>query len=87
MCGEMAGETIYVPVLLGLGIDEMSMNPVAILKIKKILRSLNYKKCKEITNKLFSYSTEGEIKTFLKKKSKNLFQYKYCNILCFYIFP
>jgi len=72
MCGEMAGETIYVPVLLGLGIDEMSMNPVAILKIKKILRSLNYKKCKEITNKLFSYSTEGEIKTFLKKEVKKL---------------
>jgi len=70
MCGEMAGETIYVPVLLGLGIDEMSMNPVAILEVKKILRSLNYKKCKEITNKLFSYSTEVEIKTFLKKEVK-----------------
>ncbi len=73
MCGEMAGEPIYVPILLGLGIDEMSMNPVAILEVKKILRSLNYKKCKEITNRLFGYSTVTEIKTFLKKETKKIF--------------
>jgi len=73
LCGEMAGENIYLPVLLGLGVDEMSMNPVAILKVKKTLRSLSYKKCKHITNRLFDYSTVDEIKDFLKKETKKIF--------------
>lgn len=73
LCGEMAGENIYLPVLLGLGIDEMSMNPVAILEVKRILRSISYKKCKHITNRLLSYSTVDEIKTFLKKETKKIF--------------
>ena len=73
LCGEMAGENRYLPVLLGLGIDEMSMNPVAILEVKRILRSISYKKCKHITNRLFSYSTVDEIKTFLKKETKKIF--------------
>ena len=73
LCGEMAGENIYLPVLLGLGVDEMSMNPVAILEVKRILRSISYKKCKYITNRLLSYSTVDEIKTFLKKETKKIF--------------
>jgi len=73
LCGEMAGENIYLPVLLGLGVDEMSMNPVAILEVKRILRSISYKKCKHITNRLLSYSTVDEIKTFLKKETKKIF--------------
>jgi phosphotransferase system enzyme I (PtsI) len=73
LCGEMAGENIYLPVLLGLEVDEMSMNPVAILEVKRILRSISYKKCKLITNKLLSYSTVDEIKTFLKKETKKMF--------------
>ena len=73
LCGEMAGENIYLPVLLGLGVDEMSMNPVAILEVKRILRSISYKKCKHITKRLFSYSTVDEIKTFLKKEIKKIF--------------
>jgi phosphotransferase system enzyme I (PtsI) len=73
LCGEMAGENIYLPVLLGLGVDEMSMNPVAILGVKRILRSISYKKCKLITDRLLSYSTVDEIKTFLKKETKKIF--------------
>jgi len=72
LCGEMAGENIYLPVLLGLGVDEMSMNPVAILEVKRILRSISYKKCKHITDRLLSYSTVDEIKTFLKKEIKKI---------------
>jgi len=73
MCGEMAGDPIYLPVLLGLGIDEMSMNPVAILEVKRILRGLNYKKCRKISHRLFNYTTVDEIKTFLKKETKGMF--------------
>lgn len=71
MCGEMAGDPAYIPILLGLGIDELSMNPIAILEAKKVLRSINYKQCREIVEKLFVFPTAEEIRTFLKKEMKN----------------
>ncbi|HPP07258.1 MAG TPA: phosphoenolpyruvate--protein phosphotransferase, partial [Syntrophorhabdaceae bacterium] len=40
MCGEMAGEPLYIPVLIGLGLDELSMNPYSVPKAKKIVRGL-----------------------------------------------
>ena len=41
MCGEMAGDTLHIPILLGLGIQEFSMNPNAIPMAKQTIRSLN----------------------------------------------
>ena len=41
MCGEMAGEPLYAPILLGLGVDELSMNPQAIPLVKNAIRSIN----------------------------------------------
>ena len=41
MCGEMASDPIYMPVLLGLGLDELSMNPQSIPAVKSMVRSLN----------------------------------------------
>ena len=40
MCGEMAGDPFNIPVLLGLGIDELSMNPQSIPAVKSMIRSL-----------------------------------------------
>jgi phosphotransferase system enzyme I (PtsI) len=73
MCGEMAGDPMYIPILLGLGIDELSMNPIAILEVKRVLRSLNYKCCKDIVEKLFGFCTPDEIKDFLIKEAKKIF--------------
>ena len=41
MCGEMAGDPIYVPILLGLGLEELSINPQSIPVVKSIIRLLN----------------------------------------------
>jgi phosphotransferase system enzyme I (PtsI) len=41
MCGEMAGTPHHIPLLLGIGMDELSMNPQAIPDIKRVIRSLN----------------------------------------------
>ena len=43
MCGEMAGDPVNIPILLGLGISKLSMNPQSIPVIKKFIRSLNAK--------------------------------------------
>jgi phosphotransferase system enzyme I (PtsI) len=41
MCGEMAGTPHHIPLLLGIGMDELSMNPQSIPDIKRVIRSLN----------------------------------------------
>jgi phosphotransferase system enzyme I (PtsI) len=41
MCGEMAGSPLHVPLLLGMGMDELSMNPPSIPAVKRIVRSLS----------------------------------------------
>jgi phosphotransferase system enzyme I (PtsI) len=41
MCGEMAATPQYIPLLLGMGLDELSMNPQSIPQIKRVIRSLN----------------------------------------------
>jgi phosphotransferase system enzyme I (PtsI) len=41
MCGEMAATPHHIPLLLGMGLDELSMNPQSIPQIKRVIRSLN----------------------------------------------
>jgi len=42
ICGEMAGYPIHIPLLLGLGIDELSMNPQSIPSVKQMIRSIKF---------------------------------------------
>ena len=72
MCGEMAGEPLYLPILLGLGIDELSMTPIALLESKKILRSMDYRQCEQIVNKLFTFSTAEEIRAYVTREIAGL---------------
>jgi phosphotransferase system enzyme I (PtsI) len=66
MCGEMAGEPLYLPILLGLGIDELSMNPLCILKIKKILRSISYHDSHGFISMIDHFTTATEIEHFIR---------------------
>jgi phosphotransferase system enzyme I (PtsI) len=70
MCGEMAGEPFYIPILLGLGIDELSMNVMALPRVKRVLRSLDFKQSQLVLDNIFKLSTAGEIEMLLKKEVK-----------------
>ena len=61
MCGEMAGEPLYIPILLGLELDELSMNVFSIFRVKKILRSYTHRDCKNLVNASLHLSTPEEI--------------------------
>jgi phosphotransferase system enzyme I (PtsI) len=41
MCGEMAATAHHIPLLVGMGLDELSMNPQSIPKAKRVIRALN----------------------------------------------
>jgi len=65
MCGEMAGEPAYIMILLGLEIDELSMNPLAIPKVKKVIRGSTLKESKELLEKVMAFSSASEIREFV----------------------
>ncbi|HHW17315.1 MAG TPA: phosphoenolpyruvate--protein phosphotransferase [Firmicutes bacterium] len=72
MCGEMAGMPMAVPLLVGMGIDELSMASGMVLKIKDLLRRLDYETCKGIWNKVREMSTREEIKGYLQSVLEEL---------------
>jgi phosphotransferase system enzyme I (PtsI) len=68
ICGEMAGEPEYLPILLGLGFDELSMNAVSIPRVKKILRRCTMKDAKEVAGRVLTYATATEADAYLKEE-------------------
>ena len=70
MCGEAAGDSLYIPLILGLGLDEFSMNPSKILRARKIISNLSYKDCKTLANKVLELNTAIEVEDLLIKFNK-----------------
>jgi len=66
ICGEMAGEPEYLPVLLGMGFDELSMNAVSIPRVKKILRRCTMEEAAVVAHKVLSFATAPEADAYLK---------------------
>jgi phosphoenolpyruvate-protein phosphotransferase (PTS system enzyme I) len=68
MCGEMAGEPMFALVLLGLGLDELSMNSTAIPVVKSVLRGTTLEAARELTDHVLSMATAQEIEAFVQEK-------------------
>ena len=67
LCGEMAADTLAMPLLVGLGIEILSMSPSTIPYAKRIIRSCEFKKMKKLADKCNSLSSEEEVKETLEK--------------------
>jgi phosphoenolpyruvate-protein phosphotransferase (PTS system enzyme I) len=73
MCGEMAGEPLYIPILIGLELDDLSMNVLSIFRVKKILRAYTLRECKELVEASSHLSTPGEIEDLVRASLREKF--------------
>lgn len=73
VCGEMGGDPYAAAVLLGLGIDHLSMGVSSVAKIKQLLHHLSLSKAEELANTVLGLSTAGEVDTFLHKELNAIF--------------
>jgi phosphotransferase system enzyme I (PtsI) len=48
VCGEMAGDAIYAPLLLGLGVDELSMTPTLVPSVRYLVRAMKMSDAKKL---------------------------------------
>lgn len=67
LCGEMAADTLAIPLLVGLGLDSLSMSPATILYAKRIINSFSYKKAKAMAEECLTFKTQQEIEERIKK--------------------
>ncbi len=66
ICGEMASKPLAAILLIGLGLDELSVLPSVYTEIKQIIRSSSHTDTKNLINSILNYSTEEEIRNAVK---------------------
>ena len=72
MCGEMAGELVNIPILMGLGIKDLSMNPGSIPAVKQMIRNMDSREAKKDLEKALTLSTAREVHQMIFEKYKEL---------------
>ena len=65
MCGEAAGDVKFIPLLVGLGLDEFSMNANKILKARKLITELSLGECENLANKVLQLDSTEDVKMIL----------------------
>ncbi|MDL2121912.1 MAG: phosphoenolpyruvate--protein phosphotransferase [Deltaproteobacteria bacterium] len=66
MCGEMAADPINLPILLGLGIDELSMNPQSIPAVKSMIRALKVEDARAFMKDVFKQNTASGVEELVR---------------------
>ena len=61
VCGEMAGDVALIPLLLGLGMDELSAGATLVPRVKRAVQSLSISECRELVEEALKLQTPSEI--------------------------
>lgn len=67
VCGEMASDVVMTPVLVGLGVDEMSMGSVSVPRVKKAIQSLSFAECEALALGVLQMDSGEEVRQQLEK--------------------
>jgi phosphotransferase system enzyme I (PtsI) len=66
VCGEMAGDLQAIPLILGLGFDELSMTPSRIPAAKERIRELSLARCRELARKALECEQTSEVESLVR---------------------
>ncbi len=67
VCGEMAGSPVYAAILIGLGANELSMNPNSILRVRKTVSAIAFEEAEEITKKLLKCQSSDAVESLVSE--------------------
>ncbi|EFV36045.1 phosphoenolpyruvate--protein phosphotransferase [Gemella morbillorum] len=70
MCGEMAGDSLAIPLLLGMGLDEFSMSATSILQARSQIKNLTLDEMKELVEKAVMCATTEEVLALIEEYTK-----------------
>lgn len=72
MCGEMAADPFHTPLLLGLGLDELSMNPQSIPVVKNMIRELDIEEARRAAEEIMQKGSLKEISELIETRFGDL---------------
>jgi len=72
LCGEMASEPDYTPLLLGLGFRTLSLSPPMIPEVKKVIRLVSIEQCRQLARKALTFDTDTQTINFLREESRKI---------------
>jgi phosphocarrier protein FPr len=67
ICGELGGDPEATPILIGLGVDELSLNPAGIPRIKSILRDLTMERARALAEQALRCQTSAEVRQVVRE--------------------
>ncbi len=67
MCGEMAADPAFTKILIGMGLDELSMSAISLPKIKNIIRSISFSSARELADEVMAAEDQGDILRMLRR--------------------
>jgi phosphotransferase system enzyme I (PtsI) len=73
LCGEMASDPIYTIILLGLGVDELSVNPAMVPAIKQIIRGVTSDEARELACGVLRERRAKDVQSYLEKMMSSRF--------------
>ena len=68
VCGEMSADPLSVLLLVGLGVDELSMTPWSVMSTKKIIRSINFEDVRDSALTVLQMDDADSVNTFMHNK-------------------
>ena len=72
MCGEMAGDPSYIPLLIGLGLNELSMHPASLLEAKQLIQQLDYQQLRQQVHSLMQRPEDLGMELRVRQLGRNL---------------
>lgn len=79
ICGEMASSPVYAPILVGLGVTELSMNVNSIPKVFNVISNIAYEEAQEIVKLLENCRTAGEVEKLVRKNLTTKWKHLFAN--------
>lgn len=67
MCGELAGDPIAIPILLGMGLDEFSMSSSSVLPTRELIRSLSSDRMRNLAVQVLELDDQEQVKALVEK--------------------
>lgn len=81
MCGEMAGDVLFFPLLLGFGLREFSVSPLVIPELKMVASHIDITQAESLAEEVRNMESGSEVREFLKQKIKELLGPDYQELL------
>jgi phosphotransferase system enzyme I (PtsI) len=72
LCGEVAGNPLFTPLLIGFGLRSLSMSPVQIPVVKRVVRAIDIERCETLARKVGSFDSDRQVLSYLRDELRRI---------------